>query len=141
MLAGWIVLPAAERLALSRPVGRDLPPCPQELAAHSLEPINADSPMASAPLLPALAQEPAALAPIATVSVLLALRPVARQLRQAMENLASGEAEGLDSLLQRTGSAIVFRGHPSAARHLEERLRSTGLTTSVNLLAQQPITA
>lgn len=92
--------------------------------------------MASAPLLPALVQERAALAPIATVSVLLALRPVVNPLLQAMENLASQEAERLDSLLQRTGSAVVFRGHPSAARHLEQRLRQAGLTTSTNLLTQ-----
>jgi hypothetical protein len=95
--------------------------------------------MASAPLLPALVQERAALEPIATVSVLLALRPVVNPLLQAMENLASHEAERLDSLLQRTGSAVVFRGHPSAARHLEQRLRQGGLTTSTNLLTQ-PVT-
>lgn len=95
--------------------------------------------MASAPLLPALVQERAALAPIATVSVLLALRPVVNPLLQAMENLASHEAERLDSLLQRTGSAVVFRGHPSAARHLEQRLRQSGLTTSTNLLTH-PVT-
>lgn len=95
--------------------------------------------MASAPLLPALVQERATLAPIATVSVLLALRPVVNPLLQAMENLASHEAERLDSLLQRTGSAVVFRGHPSAARHLEQRLRQAGLTTSTNLLTQ-PVT-
>lgn len=95
--------------------------------------------MASAPLLPALVQERAALAPIATVSVLLALRPVVNPLLQAMENLASHEAERLDSLLQRTGSAVVFRGHPSVARHLEQRLRQAGLTTSTNLLTQ-PVT-
>ena len=92
--------------------------------------------MASAPLLPALVQERAALEPIATVSVLLALRPVVNPLLQAMENLASQEAERLDSLLQRTGSAVVFRGHPSAAHHLEQRLRQVGLTTSTNLIAQ-----
>jgi hypothetical protein len=91
--------------------------------------------MASAPLVPALVQERAALEPIATVSVLLNLRPVVSQLRQAMEGLASHEAERLDSLLQRTGSAIVFCGHPSAARHLESRLRQVGLTTSTNLIA------
>jgi hypothetical protein len=96
--------------------------------------------MASAPLLPALVQERDALEPIATVSVLLALRPVVSQLLQAMEDLASHEAEGLDSLLQRTGSAVVFRGHPSAAQHLEDRLRTAGLTTSTNLMAQAPIT-
>jgi ATP-dependent Clp protease adapter protein ClpS len=95
--------------------------------------------MASALLLPALVQERAALEPIATVSVLLALRPVVSQLLQAVENLADHEAQRLDSLLQRTGSAIVFRGHPSAARHLEARLRQVGLTTSTNLLAQPVI--
>ncbi|MFM9047362.1 MAG: hypothetical protein ACKOOC_08335 [Cyanobium sp.] len=96
--------------------------------------------MASAPLLPALAQDRASLEPIATVSVLLALRPVVSQLRQAMEDLSHHEAEGLDSLLQRTGRADVFCGHPSAARHLEDRLRRAGLTTSTNLQAQQPLT-
>lgn len=95
--------------------------------------------MANAPLLPALAQERASLEPLATVSVLLALRPVVSQLQEAMEDLATAEAEGLESLLQRTGSAVVFRGHPSAAEHLDGRLRSAGLTTSVNLLAQQPL--
>jgi hypothetical protein len=94
--------------------------------------------MASAPLLPSLAQERAALEPLATVSILLALRPVVSQLREAIENLAAHEADKLDSLLQRTGSAIVFRGHPSAAAHLERRLRGAGLTTSMNLLAQTP---
>ena len=91
--------------------------------------------MASAPLLPALVQERTALEPIATVSVLLALRPVVSQLRQAIEDLASHEAERLDSLVQRTGSAIVFSGHPSAARQMAHRLRQAGLTTSTNLLA------
>jgi len=91
--------------------------------------------MASAPLLPALVQERTALEPIATVSVLLALRPVVSQLRQAIEDLASHEAERLDSLLQRTGSAIVFSGPPSAARQMANRLRQAGLTTSTNLLA------
>jgi hypothetical protein len=91
--------------------------------------------MASAPLLPALVQERTALEPIATVSVLLALQPVVSQLRQAIEDLASHEAERLDSLLQRTGSAIVFRGHPSAARQMADRLSQAGLTTSTNLLA------
>jgi hypothetical protein len=92
--------------------------------------------MASAPLLPALVQERAALEPLATVSVLLALRPVVSHLREAMEELSHHEAEWLDSLLQRTGSAIVFRGHPSAAEHLERKLHRAGLTTSVNLLAE-----
>ncbi|MEB3194179.1 MAG: hypothetical protein VKO19_03510 [Cyanobacteriota bacterium] len=92
--------------------------------------------MASAPLLPALVQERAALEPIATVSVLLALRPVVNPLLQAIDHLASQEAERLDSLVQRTGRAVVFRGHPSAARHLEQRLRQVGLTTSTNLLPQ-----
>lgn len=92
--------------------------------------------MASAPLLPALVQERAALEPIATVSVLLALRPVVNPLLQAIDHLAIQEAERLDSLVQRTGRAVVFRGHPSAARHLEQRLRQVGLTTSTNLLPQ-----
>jgi ATP-dependent Clp protease adapter protein ClpS len=91
--------------------------------------------MASAPHHPALVQERTALEPIATVSVLLALRPVVSQLRQAIEDLASHEAERLDSLVQRTGSAIVFSGHPSAARQMANRLRQAGLTTSTNLLA------
>lgn len=90
----------------------------------------------AAPLLPALVQESASLEPLATVSILLALQPVVRHLQQAMEDLSSQEAEWLDSLLQRTGSAVVFRGHPSTAHHLERRLRDAGLTTSVNLLAQ-----
>ena len=90
----------------------------------------------AAPLLPALAQERASLEPLATVSILLALRPVTAALLEAMEDLSSQEAEGLDSLLQRTGSAIVFRGHPNTAAHMEGRLRDAGLTTSVNLLAQ-----
>lgn len=70
------------------------------------------------------------------MSVLLALQPVVRHLQQALEELSSQEAEGLDSLLQRTGSAVVFRGHPNTAHHLDQRLREAGLTTSVNLLAQ-----
>lgn len=96
--------------------------------------------MASAPLLPALVQERASLEPLATVSILLTLRPVVSQLQEVLEDLATDEAEWLDSLLQRTGSAIVFRGHPSAAGHLEGRLRRAGLTTSMNLLAQHPVT-
>jgi hypothetical protein len=92
--------------------------------------------MARAFLLPPLVQERASLAPLATVSILNDLRPVLQQLQEAIEDLSAREAEGLDSLLQRTGSAIVFRGHPSSARHLDRRLRRAGLTTSVNLLPQ-----
>lgn len=92
--------------------------------------------MARAFLLPSLVQERASLAPLATVSILNSLRSVVEPLLESIEDLSSKEAEGMESLLQRTGSAIVFRGHPSAALHLERRLRKAGLTTSVNSLSQ-----
>lgn len=92
--------------------------------------------MARAFLLPSLVQERAALAPLATVSVLNALRPVVSHLQEAIEDLSAHEAAGMESLVQRTGSAIVFQGHPSTAHHLERRLRRAGLTTSLNLLHQ-----
>lgn len=93
--------------------------------------------MAPSPLLPALTLERPARPPLATVSILHTLRPVASRLREVLQDLTHGQAAWVDSLLERTGSAIVFQGHPSAARHLDGLLRKAGLTTSVNLLHQQ----
>jgi hypothetical protein len=91
--------------------------------------------MAFRPLLPALAPERQALPPLATVSILNALEPVAAPLRGCLPELSSAEAQSLDGLLERLGSAVVFRGHPVAARAVEARLRRAGLTTSLNWLA------
>lgn len=92
--------------------------------------------MARTFLLPPLVQERASLEPLATISILNDLRPVLQKLQEAIETLSASEAKGMESLLQRTGSAIVFQGHPSAAHHLYRRLQQAGLTTSLNLQQQ-----
>ena len=89
---------------------------------------------ASAPLLPALVQERSARPPLATVWVLNSLEPVIEPLRRAIAGLPAASAAWLDERLQRNGAAIVFRGHPEAARRYETNLKAAGLTTSVNLL-------
>lgn len=93
--------------------------------------------MAPSPLLPALALERPALQPLATLSILHTLRSVVQPLQAVLPELSHGEAVWLDSLLERTGSGIVFQGHPTAARHLDGLLRKAGFTTSINLLAHQ----
>jgi len=89
---------------------------------------------ASAPLLPALVQERSARAPLATVLVLNSLGSVIEPLRRAIASLPAASAAWLDERLQRDGSAILFRGHPDAARRYEANLKAAGLTTSLNLL-------
>jgi hypothetical protein len=89
---------------------------------------------ASAPLLPALVQERLARTPLATVWVLNTLEPVIEPLRRAIAGLPAASAAWLDERLQLNGGAIVFRGHPEAARRYETNLKAAGLTTSVNLL-------
>jgi hypothetical protein len=89
---------------------------------------------ASAPLLPALVQERSTRTPLATVWVLNTLDPVIEPLRRAIVGLPAASAAWLEERLQRNGGAIVFRGHPEAARRYETNLRAAGLTTSVNLL-------
>jgi len=97
--------------------------------------------MAPKSLLPALVQERQSLEPLATVSILHTLQPVANRLRSSLEHLSAAEAHALDGLLERTGAAVVFRGHPVAARALEALLRRAGLTTSVNVMAHREATA
>ena len=82
----------------------------------------------------ALVQERAARSPLATVWVLNSLEPVIEPLRRAIAGLPAASAAWLDERLQRNGAAIVFRGHPEAARRYETNLKAAGLTTSVNLL-------
>ena len=89
---------------------------------------------AAAPLLPALVQERSLPTPLATVWVLNTLEPVIGPLRQAIAGLPAASAAWLDERLQRNGAAIVFRGHPEAARRYETNLKAAGLPTSVNLL-------
>lgn len=69
----------------------------------------------------------------ATVLVLDTLRPVREALGQVFDQRADGEAEFLERLVRWSGSAPVFVGSPSEARHLASRLEANGLTTSVNL--------
>jgi hypothetical protein len=66
--------------------------------------------------------------------VLNTLDPVIEPLRRAIVGLPAASAAWLEERLQRNGGAIVFRGHPEAARRYETNLRAAGLTTSVNLL-------
>lgn len=89
---------------------------------------------ASAPLLPALVQERSASAPLATVWVLNSLESVIEPLRRAIAGLPAASAAWLDERLQRDGAAILFRGHPDAARRYEANLQAAGLTTSLNLM-------
>lgn len=86
----------------------------------------------------------AAMAPsiaIATVLVLPDREPLAPRLEAALSRLAPPLLEGLEQQLAALGRALVFRGTPVEAGRIAARLRSAGLTTSVNLLHTEPAVA
>lgn len=70
---------------------------------------------------------------VATVWLLLALQPIANQLKGCLPALSTAEAEAVDEGLWRTGRAVVYEGDPGEARAVCERLRDSGLTTSLNI--------
>jgi hypothetical protein len=91
--------------------------------------------MAPKAFLPALAQERVALAPLATLLILNDLQSATQRVGGLLADLTGSVHEDLDGHLQRVGSAVVFSGHPVAAREIERKLQDVGLTTSLNLLA------
>jgi len=72
-------------------------------------------------------------APLATVLVLDALRPVREALQQVFSELEDGETLRLERQVRWCGSAPVYVGSEDEARDQARCLAELGLITSVNL--------